>query len=64
MKHNPLNLKHMDFGGLIDLKKLDTVEKRILFVLFQAEERYNLDELTTTQIFEILNRKLRKKTSL
>lgn len=54
---------HVDFGN-VDKKKLEKVEKRVLFTLHVVETKFNISEMSTQQIYHILNDKFRIKTSM
>lgn len=56
--------EHIDFAKEVDLKKLNKVETRILFILYICESKFNIHEMTNKQIFDLINQKLRLKTSL
>ena len=56
--------KHIDLGNIINIKDLKKVETRVLFSLFFIEDKFNIQELTSKQIYEFINKKLRLKTSL
>lgn len=55
---------HIEIGTLVNIKDLKKVETQILFTLYCVEDKFNIKELTTKQIFEFINNKLRLKTSL
>ncbi len=60
---NPILDSHIDFSGLVDLKRLRNIESRILFVLYFAEQKYGITEVSTDDLFDVLNQKLRIKTT-
>ena len=55
---------HIEIGTLINIKDLKNVETQTLFALYCVEEKFDIKELTSKQIFEFINNKLRLKTSL
>ncbi len=56
--------KHIDLGQTINLKDLKTVETKVLFTLYFVETTFGIGELTSNQLFEFINEKLRLKTSI
>jgi len=65
-KMNPEDLTktHIEINNLVNLKDLKNVEMRVLFILHITEAKFGISELTSKQIFELINNKLRLKTSL
>ncbi len=64
INHKNIIEEHIDLGTIINIKDLKKVETRVLFTLFFMEEKYQIVELTSKQITEFINKKLRLKTSL
>jgi len=64
MINNNFLEQHIDLGQIIDVKDLKKVETRVLFTLYFIENRFGIDELTTKQIAEFINKKLRLKTTI
>jgi len=53
---------HVDFNKYGEIKKLDNLKKRVLFILYFVEKEFQITELSSAQITDILNDKLRIKT--
>ena len=53
---------HVDLNKYGDIKKLDNLKKRVLFILYFVEKEFQIPELSSAQITDILNDKLRIKT--
>ena len=62
MEIDELINSHVDFNKFGDTKKLDNLKKKVLFVLYFVEKEFKILELSSAQITDILNNKLRVKT--
>jgi len=63
MKTEGLINAHIDFSKFGDLKKLASLQKRVLFILYVIEKEFGIPELSSQQIADMLTNKIRIRTS-
>lgn len=58
-----LDNRPMNFSAFGDISKLKSTRHRVLFALYFTEKEFGINELSTAQITELINDKMRFKTS-